>query len=474
VRRLRPPSLEQLFVGTLALFGFRLGARAIGDNSMFVHLRTGIDMARTGAIPRTDPYSFTARGHRWVVQSWLPEWTYGWVYRIGDLRLVVVEQAVLMALLAVLIALLARAGSPLRTAMAAGVAVGVGAAYWVPRPLMFGLLALAATVLVVERRRSPWWLIPIAWLWVSSHGSFLLAPVWLGARAVGEAIDRKGWPAESARYVAGLVAGLVVAIANPLGFRLLTFPLAVQEKERIFKTIVEWHSPNFQTFDGQWTLLFLAIALILLMRRGATFVDILPGVVFIAAGLVAQRNLPLAGVVLAPALGRAMRAPRASVPASEPASRGRDPSTVNMAFAGVLLIAFAVFTAGIYRSAPLNLHEYPVAAVNYLEKSGLRGPSHRMVEQDTVGCYLDLRYGKQARVFVDDRYDMYPLAVADDYEDLIKGNPRSLAILDRLHVDVVLWDKNLALVGTVKATGKWEQVFSSKSWVVLRRTAPGA
>ena len=31
------------------LFGFRLGARPIGDNSTFTHLRTGIDMARTGA-----------------------------------------------------------------------------------------------------------------------------------------------------------------------------------------------------------------------------------------------------------------------------------------------------------------------------------------------------------------------------------------------------------------------------------------
>jgi hypothetical protein len=467
---LRAPSLEPLFIATLGLFGFRLGARNIGDNSMFVHLRTGIDMARTGAIPRRDPYSFTAHGHRWVVQSWLPEWTYGWVYRIGDLRLVVVEQAVLTALLAVLISVLARAGSPLRTALAAGVAVGLGAAYWVPRPLMFGLLALAASVFVVERRRSPWWLVPIMWIWVSSHGSFLLAPAWLGARALGEAVDRRAWPAESVRYVGGLVAGLAVAIANPLGFRLLTFPLAVQEKQRIFKTIVEWHSPNFQTLAGEWTLAFLVIALVILMRRGAPFLDVFPIVGFVALGLIAQRNLPLAAVVMAPALGRALRRKEQEV--GDRAAGSREPSTVNLAFAGVLLVAVAIFAAGIYRAAPLNLREYPVAAVNYIEKAGLRSPAHRMAEQDTVGCYLDLRYGKQARVFVDDRYDMFPLSVADDYEDLIKGNPRSLAILDRLHVDVLLWDKNLALVGTVKATGRWQQVFSKGSYVVLRRMAP--
>ena len=236
---MRAPKLEHLFIATVVLFGFRLGARPIGDNSMFVHLRTGIDMARTGAIPRTDPYSFTALGHRWVVQSWLPEWTYGWVYRIGDLHLVVIEQAVLMAVLALVIARLARAGTPLRSALAASVAVGMGAAYWVPRPLLFGLLAMALTILIVERRWSPWWLVPLLWIWVSSHGSFILAPAWLGARALGETFDRRALPKDSMRYLGGMAAGLAVSMLNPLGPRLLTFPLAVGEKQRIFKTIVE-------------------------------------------------------------------------------------------------------------------------------------------------------------------------------------------------------------------------------------------
>jgi len=340
----------------------------------------------------------------------------------------------------------------------------------VPRPLMFGLLAMAVMVLIVERRRSPWWLIPVVWIWVSSHGSFLLAPAWLGARALGDAIDRRAWPAESVRYLGGLAAGLLVSIANPLGFRLLSFPLAVQEKQRIFKTIVEWHSPNFQVSEGEWTLVFLGLALLILLHRGALMRDVLPIVGFLAAGLIAQRNLPLGAIVLAPALGRAMRPGDDSAAASGTARR--EPSVVNLGFAAVLVVAFAVFTAGVYRTAPLDVRDYPVAAVNFLERSGLRGSSHRMVEQDVVGCYLDLRYGHQARVFVDDRYDMFPLAVADDYEDLIKGNPKSLTILDRLHVDVVLWDKNLALVGTVRATGRWQQVFSKRSWVVLRRAQP--
>jgi len=466
VRRLRAPGLEPLFVTAFALFGFRLGAKSIGDNSMFVHLRTGMDMVRTGAIPRRDPYSFTAHGHPWVVQSWLPEWTYGWAHELGGYRLVVVEQAILMAFLALLLGLLARAGTPLRTALAAGIAVGAGAAYWVPRPLMFGLICMALTVLVVERRRSRWWLIPILWVWVSSHGSFLLAVAWLGGRGVGEAVDKKGWPRESVHYGVGMVAGLAVSMLNPLGPKLLTFPLAVQQKASVFKTIVEWHSPNFQTAAGEFTLAFLVLGLLVMLRRGVSWSDSVPIVGMLAASLIAQRNLPLAAVVMAPALGRALSPDRDRAPA---AADRREPGTVNMAFALLLGLAFAIFAAGIYRQAPLNLKSYPTAAIDYLESSGLRGPTHRVAEQDVVGCFFDLAFGTKARVFVDDRYDMYPLSVSEDYASLLKGNQDSLAVLDRRHVDVVLWDRTLPLVTTLKATGKWQEVFRKQDYVVMHR-----
>jgi len=466
-RERKASRLEALFIAAFGLFGFRLGARPISDNSMFVHMRTGIDMVHNWAIPRRDPYSFTAHGHPWVVQSWLPEWTYGWAHELGGFEFVVVEQAILMAALALLIALLARAGSPLRTALAAGIAIGVGAAYWVPRPLIFGLICMALTLLVVERKWSRWLLIPILWVWVSSHGSFVLAVAWLGGRGVGEAIDKKGWPSESVHYAVGLVAGLAVSVLNPLGPKLLTFPLAVQKKSSVFKTIVEWHSPNFQTGAGAFSLVFLVAALLVLFRRGVVWKDAVPIVGLLAASLIAQRNLPVMAVVMAPALGRALSVGRDRVAG---ATERRENPRVNLMFAVVLGLAVAVFTAGIYRSGPLSLKTYPVSAIDFLEKSGLRGPTHRVAQQDVVGCFFDLRFGVHARVFVDDRYDMFPLSVSNDYASLLKGDADSLAVLDRRKVDVVLWAKYLALVTTLRATGKWQEVYKKGDWVVMHRT----
>jgi len=299
--------MEALFAAVLVLFGFRLGVRPIGDNSMFTHLRTGVDAVAGRGIPRVDPYSFTAAGKPWTVQSWLPEWTYGWAHSLGGYRLVVLEQALLCAGLAWLIVRLARAGSSLRTTLAALVAIGIGAPYWSPRPLLFGLIFMALLITVVERRRSPWILIPIVYLWVQSHGSFPLGLAWLGARAFGQWLDWRDWPDDTMKYIGAFVAGLVVSVVNPLGARLLLFPFTLIQKQANFTSIIEWRSPDFNTSDGRFALVFVAVALVILTRSKVSWRDLVPVVGFLVISLLALRNLPVAAVVLAPVLGRALR-----------------------------------------------------------------------------------------------------------------------------------------------------------------------
>ena len=92
-----------------------------------------------GGIPRTDPYSFTSDGHAWVVQSWLGSLVYGVAERRRWAGWVRLEQAVLTGAGAA-----RRDAGPHRTAARTArpglLAVGIGAAYWSPRPLPFGLV----------------------------------------------------------------------------------------------------------------------------------------------------------------------------------------------------------------------------------------------------------------------------------------------------------------------------------------------
>jgi hypothetical protein len=463
--RLRPPSLESLVVATLALAGFALGARPIGDNSTFVHLRTGIDIAAGRGIPRHDPYSFTARGAEWVVQSWLPEALYGFGRRLAGDGMVVLEQALLMGGLAWLVARLARTGRPVRTMGAAVLAVGAGAAYWSPRPLLFGLVALALTVTVVERRASPWWLVPIVWFWVNSHGSFPLGLAWLGLAGVGAWIDDRRFPVEWARYTGAFVVGLVAAAANPLGPKLLAFAATVGEKKEVFRYVTEWRSPDFQGGPGFVTLLFLVPALVVVLRSRPPWRVVLPVGVFLVAGLIAVRNLSMLAVILAPGLGLALRPAAGPPPAEDTRPR------FNAYLAGVLAAAFALFGFGGATGRALDLRSYPISSIRWLDRQGLLDAPHRLAAQDVVGCYLVLRDGRQARVFIDDRVDMYPVAVTKDYVALLHGEPGALAVLDRNRVDVVLWDKELPLATILGASPGWHRAHRQGGWVVYVRNA---
>jgi hypothetical protein len=466
-RWLRAPRMEALFGAALVLFGFRLGVRPIHDNSMFTHLRTGIDAVAGHGIPRVDPYSFTAAGKPWTVQSWLPEWTYGWAHSLGGYRLVVLEQAVLCAGLAWLIVRLARAGSPLRTTLAALVAIGIGAAYWSPRPLLFGLIFMALLITVVERRRSPWLLVIIVWFWVQSHGSFPLGLAWLGARAFGQWLDWRAWPDDTMRYIGAFIVGLVVSVANPLGARLLLFPFTIFQKRANFAAIIEWRSPDFNGAEGRFALVFVALALVILARYRVSWRDLVPAVGFLVLGLLAMRNLPVAAVVLAPVLGRALRRTDGSSRATA-AEIAPSRQRLNRAVLITIIALFALFAASILTTAPIEASGYPEKAATYLDQQGLLSSPHVVAEQDFVGNYLSLRYGRRVPVFIDDRYDMYPTSVIYDYFDLAAAKPSWSRILDKYDVDVIIWGKDTALASLLNQSDGWQRVHTDTTdavWV---------
>ena len=108
------------------------------------------------------------------------------------------------------------------------------------------------------------------------------------------------------------------------------FPFTLGDKREAFERIVEWMSPDFQHQPGRFALMFLVLALLLLVRARLSWRDVVPVVAFIAAGLLAMRNMPIAAVVLAPVLGRVLKRPD-SLPAlpPPPASRQR----INRVFA---------------------------------------------------------------------------------------------------------------------------------------------
>jgi hypothetical protein len=448
------------------------------DNSLFWHVRTGVDMVRTGGIPRTDPYSFTAAGDPWVVQSWLAELSYGVADRLGGLAGVRVEQGILYALLGWMTATLCRTGVAWRTALAATIATSIGVRYWAPRPLAFGLVCLGATVLIVERRKSPWLLVPLVWLWANTHGSFVLGLGWLVLLAIGHWLDRgraAAAPSSTRRGWTGLFAertnvallafaiGLAVACINPLGPRLLVFPLTVATKAEAFRQVAEWRSPSFQSSTELLTLAGVIGTIVVLARARdrLKWADLLPVAGFLGVGLAAQRNLPMAAIVIAPVLARALR-PGATLPteATEPAAERRP--SIHLGFAAVLVVLGAFFVVAAAASPALSLRGYPVVAARLLPGGA------RVATTDVAAGYLILAR-RPVRVLIDDRVDLYALGVTADYIRLLDGHPAGLRILDRYDADAVLWPADGPLESQLAASNRWRRVGAAEGWVVYLR-----
>jgi len=456
------PSLEGLFVAAFTLLGLRLGLRPLGDNSLFVHLRTGIDLLHTHHVPTRDTYSFSAPGHRWVVQSWLAELTYGAAHRVGGFPAVRIEQGLLYGLAAWLVTSLARAGSALRTALAAGLAIGMGVAYWSPRPLVFGVLGMALLVWVVRRRLPPWLLVPIAWAWVNTHGSFVLGLAWLALVAVGQRLDGDRRPVVLP-WLAWFVVGLAVACLNPLGPRLLLFPLAVLSKHDAFAKVLEWRSPTFSSGPGLLTLACLVGLVIVLARARSRlrWAELLPVVAFLGAGLQAQRNLPMLAVVAAPVLAVALRRPdEAPSSLAVPEDRVR----LHLALGGVLAALTVVFLVVAAIGPALDLGGYPEAAAALVPHGA------RVATTDIGGCFFELAR-RDVTVLTDDRVDMYPSQVTRDYLRLLGGKPGGLDLLDRYGADTVVWQVDSPLTVELAASDRWREIGRPGGWAVFVRSA---
>ena len=531
------PGSQGLVVVAAAIAAARLGLKPIGDNSTLVHLRTGLELLRTAHVPHADPYSYTAAGHPWVVQSWLASLLYGLADRGGH-HLLVLEQGAIMATVGSVIALTARSSTAWRSGVAALLAVAASAPGWSPRPLMFGMLCLGLTVLVVERRASPAWMVPVVWLWVNTHGSFPLGLAWLAARALGEAIDARGWPRVTLPRLGGFLAGLAVALVNPVGARLLTFPLVALHKRATFQGIVEWHSPNFQDPNSLIALIFITGSLVVLLRAALAWAQLLPVCGFLVLALIAARNLGPLGVILGPALGFALSAvpplagrhaaslraspgasPRGVAPgAVAPSPRWQESTATAMpapaqetsaapggptvpvgarraslaerwagtvrwagdfgahpVWRGSALGVAAVVIGGLcafsVRGPTIDVSGYPAKAVDHLAATGRLGPGHHIAAVDVVGCFLIWRVGPGTKVFIDDRYDMYPRAVIDDASTLGAARDGVRGVLDRRRVDTVVWAVRQALPEQLRALGGWHEDFDDGRWVVLERDA---
>lgn len=454
----RVPSINTAVAVGFALVGLRIGLVPLHDNSFFTHLATGRLILDSG-IPRHDPYSFTAFGDPWVVQSWAASILYAGVEDLAGLVGIRILVAACTTALAVLVWQLCRPASGLvGRLLPAVLAVGIGTSRWTERPLLFGLVFLCILLLAAEDRVDPRWLVPVMWLWVNMHGSFPLGLVALGALALGRWLDREPAAVE-VRALGWAVGGTVLAALNPLGPKLLVFPLAAFEKREAFSQVVEWQPPDWQTWPERFFAIQLVLALVLCLGPGRRWRVAVPLVLFGAAALLSTRNIAQASLVLLPGMAASI------------GGYGAIKGDRRLPILRPLVAAFgvlAVLTAFLgLAQHDTNLVDYPVETAEWMRGEGLLDLESRVVSRDFVGNYLEVRYGPDdVRVYFDDRVDMYPLSVVRDYTELIAPDGDYAAVLRRARATAVLWDRDSDFGRWLERSEAWRVVHRDDDWLV--------
>jgi hypothetical protein len=403
---------------------FCMGVRPTTDPDMWWHLRTG-ELILTHGIPRHDTFSFTVPGREIVAHEWLSE-AYMWIaYTIAGLRGVAIAYALLPALAFGLVYRCCD-GRPYAAGALVALAAFTASPWNGAKPQLFNLVFLASFMLVLTRarrtaRRTQLLALPLLTLvWANLHSGYLVGIVLLLVYVAGDAIDlalgRPPLLATSRRDVEVLLAVafacLAAAALNPNGTRLVGYAIQTASTPAFREHIAEWRSPEFSR-PPYWAFgVMLALTAVVFARapRWPTATEVLLVLGGSAAGLTSARHIPLFVVLVTPTLARyvvmLLEHARGSALARAllfPSSRAGPIGPVILA--GVVALAPFWSAAKLRDNSDVIASVYPVAAVDFLERTGLI-EKHGYNPYDWGG-YLIWR---RVPVFIDGRADVYGAA----------------------------------------------------------------
>ncbi len=508
----RKPAVSRLHRGLEAVLGsFSLAwlmaslafiiafcAPGFTDPDFYWHLKTGELIAQSGAIPTTDPFSYTFGGKPWVAHEWLTELLFYWTARAGGFDALRLLPAIAAAANFMLLYLIARrlAGKDLTAVVAT-------ACFYIPmlmsitlRPQLFTFLFFSAYLLVLVdfkyfRSTRLLWLLPVLMLaWVNLHGAFMLGIALLAAFIAMECGNRWLFPVRHSRGSQRLgllfmvsVATLAVTLINPQGLRILLYPFETVAMEASRGLISEWHSPNFQELQPRASLACVIawIVVTVYARRKPDLTEMLLPLLLVVAGLGAQRHLPLMAAVLLVFFCAMLRHVRPSEILARSLvwrhrSHATDGQQVTRAQAGVvhlLVLAGMVLAAlaGTLRTEREGETSKFVAhgAANYLLAHDING---RMLNDYDLGGYLIYRLWPRHKVFIDGRADLYGDDFLKAYFKVDRAGEGWEKTIDGQPIDIVVFARDTPVRQLLLASGKFREAYSDAYHTILLRDLP--
>lgn len=391
-------TLRALIVTAYAVCG---GLMVMQDDSWW-HLRCGKLIVESGAVPLTDPFSFTFPGAHWPNHEWLAQALMYAVYYVGGLPGLNLLGALVAGATGMML-IAAMSGPMERRLILCLLILPWFVAAMSARPQIFTLLGLATTLALLSRDRL-WPLPPLFLLWANLHGAValggLLMVVALGATL---AFERSRFP--RLLFVTVLCGG--ATLLTPLGTELLLFPLhSVGRLKQL--GLSEWMAPGFRQWEH---LYFWALLLVFLVwagirvrraRRWNARLFTTLAVVFSLLAIMSARNIPLFLIVASVAASWLMPINRRRPLLDYSRKNG---ATVTLSIGATVGVLFMAYSTPWQRLDWRPLSNAAIAA--------LRECPQRLFTTYNTGGYV-LWFTPERQVFVDSRQDPYPIEFLRD------------------------------------------------------------
>ncbi len=502
--------LDHLWVlVALGTAGVLISLIQTAPNDFWWHLKAGQVIATEG-LPTTNIFSWAQPADApFVYQSWLGEWLFYVLYRIGGLSFVVFVRNMLALTASGLVALEAyrRSDSWRLAAVAVVLALLMSLNNFTTRTQNWSWIPFALLLLLLgsyaRQRLAPRWLIALPLLmifWVNAHGAFIIGLLAVGAFVGGETLRRLlrqpyalNWERLRALYLAA-AAMLAATVINPLGIGVFGYVYKLLTDAPSQQLIIEWQPPNPRTFAGLFFYLGVLslIAAFAFARRRPTITDVILVCGFGWMAFSGVRYVVWFGMAVMPIVAQSLAPPRASVVAGvlgeqRPAAR-RSPAgnpLINLVLAICLVLpiilvqpwlkpllpfpATYVEMFGPVPGAPLLFSaDTPVQATDYLRREPCSG---RLFNEMGYGSYLIWALYPQTQVFVDPRVELYPLDLWEDYISLSQG--RDVAqLLTQYDIACVLLDQDdqPRLSKALATLPGWQRTYADEQSEVWKRT----
>jgi hypothetical protein len=437
------------------------------------NVRAGDEILRTGAIPRTDTWTFTAAGQPWFDQQWGAQVILQAVYRMGGWTGLALLRAALVGIIFGAVLVIGhRRGVPARNAaLVTLVAFVIAAPALALRPQLLGMALFAILLAIVsDRRRRPAriWAIPVLVIvWANVHGSFFLAPLVLGLAWLEDMTEQAGG---AHRTLLIALVSLVAACVTPFGPAVWAYAVGLSTNPEVTRRITEWQPTTIR--DGTGILFFLSVAaMVAWIARSGRAVP-LPTLawlgVFVAIGLYAQRGLAWWSLAAAVAVvGLVPRAAETAEPVTPPTLR-----RLNLVVAAALVLA-GIALLPMWRptdagtGVPIGVLTDAPPGVTAALRDVAR-PGDHVFNPQPWGSWFEFSV-PDVQVALDSRIEFFPIEVWDDYERVASGADGWEERLASWSVAVIVVEASDASFAARLEGAGWERTFADSDGAVFRR-----